>query len=51
MNGYRMPDEQVITVILPVGLVRKMAKSWRLMGGAQVRAVRDAMRRALWDEQ
>ena len=50
MNEYRMPDNQIVTVVLPVRLVRRMARSWRMMPGADVRAVRNAMRHALWDE-
>jgi hypothetical protein len=48
---YRMPDEQIVTVLLPVGLVRKMAKDWKSLLHHEKVAVRSAMQHALWDEQ
>lgn len=48
---YRMPDEQIVTVLLPVGLVRKMTKPWYLVPTTDAEQVRNAMRHALWDEQ
>lgn len=50
-DGYRMPDNQIVTVILPVGLVRQLTKPWYLMKQADAEQVRNAMRHALWDEQ
>lgn len=46
-----MPDTQVVTVILPVGLIRKMTGPWYLLKKAESDQVRSAMRHALWDEQ
>ena len=48
---YRMPDEQVVTVIMPVSLIRKMTGDWNSMLHHETVAVRSAMRHALWDEQ
>jgi hypothetical protein len=48
---YRMPDEQVVTVIMPVGLIRKMTGDWKSLLHGETVAVRSAMRHALWDEQ
>jgi len=48
---YRMPDEQIVTVIMPVGLVRKMTKPWYLVPAKDAELVRNAMRHALWDEK
>ena len=47
---YRMPDEQVVTVIMPVGLIRKMTGDWKSLLHGETVAVRSAMRHALWDE-
>jgi hypothetical protein len=47
---FQMPDEQVVTVILPVGLIRKMVKPWHLVKRDEAEQVRSAMRHALWDE-
>ena len=47
---YQMPDEQVVTVIMPVGLIRKMVKPWHLVKQDEAEQVRSAMRHALWDE-
>lgn len=47
---YRMPDEQIVTVIMPVGLVRKMTGDWKSMFHGETVSVRSAMRHALWDE-
>ena len=47
---YRMPDNQIVTIILPVGLARKMAGNWKEMLHNETVAVRAAMRHALWDE-
>ena len=49
-SDYRMPDEQIVTVLLPVGLVRKMVKPWYLVKQGDAEQVRNAMRHALWDE-
>ncbi len=48
---YRMPDEQVVTVIMPVGLIRKMTGDWKSLLHGETVSVRSAMRHALWDEQ
>jgi hypothetical protein len=48
---YRMPDEQVVTVIMPVGLIRKMTGPWYLLKKDESEQVRSAMKHALWDEQ
>jgi hypothetical protein len=47
---YRMPDEQVVTVIMPVGLIRKMTGDWKSLLHGETVAVRSAMRHALWDQ-
>lgn len=49
-DGYRMPDEQVVTVIMPVGLIRKMTGPWHLLKKNETDQVRSAMKHALWDE-
>lgn len=49
-DDYRMPDNQIVTVLLPVGMIRKMTKPWYLLKKAEAEQVRDAMRHALWDE-
>lgn len=47
---YRMPDQQIVTVLLPVGLVRQMTGDWKSLLHSDTVAVRSAMRHALWDE-
>lgn len=47
---YRMPDEQVVTVIMPVGLIRKVARE-ETMTDEDMSQVKSAMQHALWDEQ
>lgn len=51
MSNYRMPETQIVTVILPVGLIRKMTGPWHSLTPAEERQVRSAMQHALWDEQ
>lgn len=48
---YRMPEEQIVTVLMPVGLIRKMAKDWKSLLHHEKIAVRSAMQHSLWDEQ
>jgi len=49
---YKMPDSQIVTVILPVGIVRKIAHGeWSDLATMDVVHVRKAMSHALWDEQ
>lgn len=49
-NSHRMPDTQVVTVIMPVGLIRKMTGPWYLLKKDESEQVRSAMKHALWDE-
>ena len=48
---YRIPDEQITTVLLPAGLVRKMTGDWKSMLHGETVSVRSAMRHALGDEE
>ena len=49
-SGYWMPDQQLVTLMMPVGLVRKMTGNWSSMLHGDTVAVRSAMRHALGDE-
>lgn len=46
---YRMPDNQVVTVIMPVGLIRKMVREEE-MTPEEASQVKSALQHALWDE-
>jgi hypothetical protein len=49
---YRMPDQQMVTIMLPVGIVRKIAHGgWSDLPSLDVMQVRKAMSHALWDER
>ncbi len=47
---YRMPDNQVVTVILPVGIIRKVARE-EVMTFEETSQFKSAMQHALWDER
>jgi hypothetical protein len=49
-QAHRMPDNQVVTVIMPVGLIRKMAYEQE-MTPEEASQVKSAMQHALWDER
>lgn len=49
-QAHRMPDNQVVTVIMPVGLIRKMAHE-QDMTPEEASQVKSAMQHALWDER
>jgi hypothetical protein len=50
-NNYRMPDQQIVTILLPVGIVRKLKDHWSSLDISEKEQVRNAMRHALWDEK
>ncbi len=45
-----MPDNQVVTVILPVGIIRKVARE-EVMTFEETSQFKSAMQHALWDER
>jgi hypothetical protein len=49
-NNYRMPDQQIVTILLPVGIVRKLKDHWSALDIEEKQHVRNAMQHALWDE-
>lgn len=51
IDNYRMPDQQIVTVLLPVGIVRKLKEHWSALNPEEKQHVRNAMQHALWDEQ
>jgi hypothetical protein len=50
-DNYRMPDQQIVTILLPVGIVRKLKNHWSSLETSEKEQVRIAMRHALWDEK
>ena len=50
-NDYRMPDQQIVTILLPVGIVRKLKDHWSSLETSEKEQVRKAMSHALWDEK
>ncbi len=46
---YKMPDTQIVTVIMPVGILRKIVRDGILTPEEESQAMA-AFRHALWDE-